>query len=223
MSQEKNLLHLCENCLQELRRSLGPAPSSESSPLLNQKLFLLETALEEFQKDHVDFESVCHRLNTPLCIADQEGKHLYVNPAFVGFSSSAEVQVELLLTQVLQTGRPIQTQIPLEDSKTAYIIGSPILDQWGRIQYAALQVFTQPDPCRNSNTHTNPDSPPATPAVPYRPYLEEGGHSLKKAVEGFERDILTDTIAACGSKRKAAAALHMDHSTLIKKCQRYGI
>lgn len=46
---------------------------------------------------------------------------------------------------------------------------------------------------------------------------------LKAAVEAFEMSIIREAIEACGSKRKAAGAMNMDHSTLIKKCQRYGI
>ncbi|MFV0517959.1 MAG: helix-turn-helix domain-containing protein, partial [Aminipila sp.] len=48
-------------------------------------------------------------------------------------------------------------------------------------------------------------------------------NSLKKAVEEFEKDIIRSAISENGSKRKAATALKVDHSTLIKKCQRYKI
>lgn len=54
-------------------------------------------------------------------------------------------------------------------------------------------------------------------------YLQENEHNLKKSVAAFEKDIIRDAIALHGSKRKAATALGVDHSTLIKKCQRYGI
>ncbi len=47
--------------------------------------------------------------------------------------------------------------------------------------------------------------------------------SLKKAVEDYEKSIILKAIDMKGSKRKAATALGMEHSTLIKKCQRYGI
>ena len=46
---------------------------------------------------------------------------------------------------------------------------------------------------------------------------------LKKASMEFEKKIILRAIESYGSKRKAAKALNLDHSTLIKKCQRYGI
>lgn len=46
---------------------------------------------------------------------------------------------------------------------------------------------------------------------------------LKKASMEFEKKIILRAIEFYGSKRKAAKALNLDHSTLIKKCQRYGI
>lgn len=54
-------------------------------------------------------------------------------------------------------------------------------------------------------------------------YLQKSSGSLKDAVTEFEKDLIIKTIEENGSKRKAAAALKTDHSTLIKKCQRYGI
>lgn len=54
-------------------------------------------------------------------------------------------------------------------------------------------------------------------------YLSKADNSLKKAVEEFEKDIIRSAISENGSKRKAATALKVDHSTLIKKCQRYKI
>lgn len=49
------------------------------------------------------------------------------------------------------------------------------------------------------------------------------GNRLKAAVEDLEKTLILRAIKKNGSKRKAAAALGVDHSTLIKKCQRYGI
>lgn len=46
---------------------------------------------------------------------------------------------------------------------------------------------------------------------------------LKEASRNFERKIIVRAIETYGSKRKAAKALGLDHSTLIKKCQRYEI
>ena len=47
--------------------------------------------------------------------------------------------------------------------------------------------------------------------------------TLKAATEALERDMIQNAISRYGSKRKAAAALGVDHSTLVKKCQRLGI
>ena len=35
--------------------------------------------------------------------------------------------------------------------------------------------------------------------------------------------MIESALERCGSKRKAAKALGVDHSTLVKKCQRLGI
>lgn len=48
-------------------------------------------------------------------------------------------------------------------------------------------------------------------------------YDLKTATAAFERHLIEKALAEFHSKRKAAAALGIDHSTLIKKCQRYGI
>lgn len=55
----------------------------------------------------------------------------------------------------------------------------------------------------------------------YDPLQEE--YDLKAATTALERRIIEKALAEFHSKRKAAAALGIDHSTLIKKCQRYGI
>lgn len=112
MRQEKNILNLCENTIATLRKTVNSNIDKSLQIQLNQKLFLLETAFEDFKKNHVDL--------------------------------------------------------------------------------------------KNS-------------------YLEENEHNLKKSVVAFEKDIIRDAIAKHGSKRKAATALGVDHSTLIKKCQRYKI
>ncbi len=49
------------------------------------------------------------------------------------------------------------------------------------------------------------------------------GYDLKAATTSVERLLIEKAICEFGSKRKAAAALGIDHSTLVKKCQRYGI
>ena len=55
----------------------------------------------------------------------------------------------------------------------------------------------------------------------YDPLEEE--YDLKAATTALERRIIEKALTEFHSKRKAAAALGIDHSTLIKKCQRYGI
>ncbi|MEE0741550.1 MAG: sigma 54-interacting transcriptional regulator [Emergencia sp.] len=47
--------------------------------------------------------------------------------------------------------------------------------------------------------------------------------TLKTATEALERQMIRNALEQYGSKRKAAAALGVDHSTLVKKCQRLGI
>lgn len=73
----------------------------------------------------------------------------------------------------------------------------------------------------------NPTAEPQTADTPLAElqahYLQNADNSLKEAVAEFEKDLIQNAVAEHGSKRKAATALHIDHSTLIKKCQRYGI
>ena len=57
----------------------------------------------------------------------------------------------------------------------------------------------------------------------YVEHTSADSYTLKGAVEDLEKRIIVKAIEANGSKRKAATALGVDHSTLIKKCQRYGI
>ena len=47
--------------------------------------------------------------------------------------------------------------------------------------------------------------------------------TLKAATESLERQMIESALQRWGSKRKAAKALGVDHSTLVKKCQRLGI
>ena len=53
--------------------------------------------------------------------------------------------------------------------------------------------------------------------------MEEEGKTLKEIVIQTETRVILDALAECGSKRKAAAKLGVDPSTLVKKCQQYGI
>lgn len=52
---------------------------------------------------------------------------------------------------------------------------------------------------------------------------EDGNATLKQRVAAVEREIILQTLEQKGSLRKAAASLGVDHSTLVKKCQRYGL
>lgn len=47
--------------------------------------------------------------------------------------------------------------------------------------------------------------------------------TLKAATEALEKQLIQEALVKHGSKRKAAASLGIDHSTLIKKCKRLGI
>lgn len=48
-------------------------------------------------------------------------------------------------------------------------------------------------------------------------------YDLKASTAALERHIIEKALAKFPSKRKAAEALGIDHSTLVKKCQRYGL
>ena len=56
---------------------------------------------------------------------------------------------------------------------------------------------------------------------PLRRHAAEGG-TLREQVSAYERDIILRAIEREGSMRKAALALGVDHSTLVKKCRQYG-
>ena len=46
---------------------------------------------------------------------------------------------------------------------------------------------------------------------------------LKDCLRRYERELIMEALKKYGSKRRAAKALRIDHSTLVKKCQNYGI
>lgn len=50
----------------------------------------------------------------------------------------------------------------------------------------------------------------------------EQDQGLKARVAAFEQGIVRHTLEQQGSLRKAARVLKVDHSTLAKKCKRYG-
>lgn len=52
---------------------------------------------------------------------------------------------------------------------------------------------------------------------------DDGARRLKDYVAEYEKRIICDALRKWGSKRKAARALGIDHSTLVKKCQSYGL
>ena len=51
----------------------------------------------------------------------------------------------------------------------------------------------------------------------------EDEYNLKASTIALEKHIIEKALATFHTKRKAATALGIDHSTLVKKCQRYGI
>jgi PAS domain S-box-containing protein len=53
--------------------------------------------------------------------------------------------------------------------------------------------------------------------------MEEEGKTLKDIVVQTEKRVIRQALGEYGSKRKAAAALGIDHSTLVKKCKHYQI
>ncbi len=56
--------------------------------------------------------------------------------------------------------------------------------------------------------------------VPLQPHGTET-HTLKEQVAVYEREIILRSIEKAGSIRRAAKALGVDHSTLVKKCKQY--
>ena len=52
---------------------------------------------------------------------------------------------------------------------------------------------------------------------------EDSGYDLKAATAAVESRLIRKALEDFPSLRKAAAALGIDHSTLIKKCRKYGI
>ena len=55
------------------------------------------------------------------------------------------------------------------------------------------------------------------------PHADEHGYDLKSAVDSLEISMIKKALRDFPSVRKAAAALGIDHSTLIKKCRKYGL
>ena len=51
----------------------------------------------------------------------------------------------------------------------------------------------------------------------------QSGSGLKQRVAAYEREIILQALERKGSIRKAAEALGIDHSTLVKKCKRYAL
>lgn len=53
--------------------------------------------------------------------------------------------------------------------------------------------------------------------------VDENSYDLKSATHALEKQMIEKALADFSSGRKAAQALGIDHSTLIKKCKHYGI
>ena len=53
--------------------------------------------------------------------------------------------------------------------------------------------------------------------------VTQASRTLKEQVSTFEKNLILHALEKEGSIRKAAKALQVDHSTLVKKCQRYHI
>lgn len=59
--------------------------------------------------------------------------------------------------------------------------------------------------------------------VEHTDIVEEGKGKLYASLDALEKEILVGAIQRNSSKRKAATELGIDHSTLIKKCKKYGL
>lgn len=62
-----------------------------------------------------------------------------------------------------------------------------------------------------------------TPSGAQMPSESDNRATLKEQVAVFEQEIIRAAVAREGSLRRAAAVLGVDHSTLVKKCKRYGM
>lgn len=229
MSQELNIINLCENCATALRNTIDSNISRDLSISLNQKLFLLETALDDFKNRHIDFEEICNHSANALYVADGYGKTVYFNQSFLEFSGLKkedlmeknvhEIKSEKapfindIITKVINTKKLCDLKNRLVDEEIS-VTGLPIPDELGQLKYAMIHIQIMPVSVYQAEAESEPA---------YSTYLKNSQYNLKKSVESFEKDIIRDAIGQYGSKRKAASALGMDHSTLIKKCQRYGI
>ncbi|MHC1722159.1 MAG: PAS domain-containing protein [Aminipila sp.] len=231
MSQEANILNLCQNCITALRNTINSNIPRELSLSLNQKLFLLETAVEDFKENHTDFEEICNHLIDPIYVADRNGKTIYINQAYLDFSGlkkedlvgksvskinyGEKLCTNKIISEVMNTKKQTETVgTVILTNKKLQITGTPILDENGELKYVVAHYILNILPVAAFRTEPEPIS---------STYLEKTECNLKKSVEAFEKDIIRNAIAQHGSKRKAATALGVDHSTLIKKCQRYGI
>lgn len=153
MSQEINILNLCESCITTLRNTINSNISRELNLSLNQKLFLLETAVEDFRENHTDFEEICNHLIDAIYVADKNGKTIYVNQAYLDFSELKKEDFvgksvyEINSEKKLYTNGVIPTVINtkkqteavgtvISTNKKIFITGIPILDEHGELKYA---------------------------------------------------------------------------------------
>ncbi|MBE6034965.1 MAG: PAS domain S-box protein [Clostridiales bacterium] len=153
MSQEFNILNLCESCIIALRNTMDSNFSKELNRSLSQRLFLLETALEDFKQNHIDFEEICNHLIDAIYVSDKNGRTIYVNQAYLDFSGLKKEDFvgksvyEINKEKKLYTNGVIPAVISTKERKEAvgtvissnkkiFITGIPIFDDRGELKYA---------------------------------------------------------------------------------------
>ncbi|QAT43655.1 sigma-54 interaction domain-containing protein [Aminipila luticellarii] len=153
MSQELNILNLCESCAAALRHAMDSDFPKELHRSLQQRLFLLETALDQFKQNHIDFEEICNHLIDAIYVSDKNGKTIYVNQAYLDFSGLKKEDFvgksvyEINQEKKLYTNGVIPAVLSTKERKEAvgtvissnqkiFITGIPIFDDQGELKYA---------------------------------------------------------------------------------------
>lgn len=153
MNQEFNILNLFSNCINTLRNALDSNINTQLKISLKQKLFLLEIALDDFNKNYINFEEICNHLLDAIYVADKNGKTIYVNQAYLDFSglkkedfigksvyeinSEKKLYTNGVIPIVIKTKKQAETiGTVISTNKKIFITGIPILNENGELKYA---------------------------------------------------------------------------------------
>ena len=143
-----------------------------------------------------------------------------VGTAFSLASSNGAEQKTASLTRVLSSGQE------LTEAATVYEVplGTVISEPEGGTQALLVRLYDS-DGVLCTFDGTDEASRLAMLAqaagVPWSGGDGQEGATLKRQVAAFEREVILHTIEREGSLRRAARALGVDHSTLVKKRRQY--